>query len=352
MGITARVPGIRGHRVLRALTGPVVTVVALAAAVAAGCGAQPAGVGGPAPEGSPPTEAPSLSAGDHAFTLVHDGRARRYVVHVPTAVADSPALVMALHGGGGTADQFKSENGMDEVADRNGFVAVYPDGTGAFDGRLYTWNSGHNCCGYALDQKVDDVGFLLAVLNDLARRQRYDDHRIYVTGHSNGAMMAYRLAAEAADRVAAVVPVGGAMALSDPAPTRPVPLLHIHSVDDPRALYEGGEGPPFPLTNRSVPHERVMDGLDFWADRNGCRPEPVPVEQRTGQLGNRGQTLTRLRWSGCTDGATVEHLRFTGVGHGWPGVEVGRMWQRLLGPSTTMVNASEEVWAFASRFRR
>ena len=72
--------------------------------------------------------------------------------------------------------------------------------------------------------------------------------RVYVTGHSNGAIMAYRLAAEAADRVAAIVSVAGAMALYDPQPSRAGPVLHIHSVDDPRALCDGGEGPPFPGT--------------------------------------------------------------------------------------------------------
>ena len=69
-------------------------------------------------------------------------------------------------------------------------------------------------------------------------------------------MMAYRLAAEAAERIAAIAPVAGAMQLAAFAPARPVPVLHVHSVDDPRALYAGGLGPPFPFTRVRVEHQR------------------------------------------------------------------------------------------------
>ncbi len=293
-----------------------------------------------------------LAPGDHVVSLHHDGRDRRYLVHVPASAGSTPALVVALHGGGGTAQGFKDENGLDAVSDREGFVAVYPDGTGPNPDRLLTWNAGPNCCGSAADNEVDDVGFLDAVLDDLQRRRPYDPTRVYMTGHSNGAIMTYRFALEAADRVAAIVPVAGAMAADDPAPSRRVPVLHIHSVDDPRALYEGGEGPPFPGTTHTVIHEPVEAGLGFWVGVNGCSPTPRETESRTGRGRDRGQTLTRLVWDPCADGTAVEHLRLTGVGHGWPGVRVGLARQSLIGPPTTLIDASEEVWAFVSRFSR
>ncbi|MGE0439074.1 MAG: PHB depolymerase family esterase [Gemmatimonadales bacterium] len=294
-----------------------------------------------------------LRPGDHSFTIRHDGRSRTYLVHVPPGYRGDPApVVLALHGGGGHAAQFKEENGLDAVADRHGFIAVYPDGTGPIRGRLLTWNSAKACCGWALEHRIDDVGFLAAVIANLARRTTIDERRVYVTGHSNGSMMAYRLAAERADLVAAVVGVGGAMDLATFAPSRPVPVLHIHSVDDPRALYEGGLGPPFPGTSTQVPHAPVMAGLDLWANRDGCRAGLVERSRVTGSGANAGQSVTRLAFEGCQAGTAVEHLRLTGAGHGWPGVEVGRVWQKLIGPATTLIDASEEAWAFASRFSR
>ena len=119
------------------------------------------------------------------------------------------------------------------MADAAGFIAVYPAGTGGLPRTLLTWNTGTDCCGFALEQDVDDVGFLVAVVDDLDSRTEVDSRRVYFTGHSNGGIMAYRIAAEAAERVAAIAPVAGAMMQNEFSPSRAVPLLHIHSVDDP-----------------------------------------------------------------------------------------------------------------------
>jgi polyhydroxybutyrate depolymerase len=296
---------------------------------------------------------PQLASGDHVFELQHDGLLRRYIVHVPPRATNRRLPVMlALHGGGGSGAQFQRENRLDPVADREGFLAVYPDGTGPLSGRLLTWNSGVHCCGWARKHAVDDSGFLVAMLDDLGGRAPIDPRRLYVTGHSNGAMMAYRLAAEHADRVAAIVAVGGAMDVAEFRPVRPVAVLDIHSVDDPRALYAGGLGPAFPGTNHRVDHQPVERGLALWAANNGCDATPLIENTLTGDDRNPGQTATRLVYTNCRPDGDVEQLRLTGVGHGWPGVEVGWLRRRIIGPDTTLVNASEEAWAFASRFTR
>jgi polyhydroxybutyrate depolymerase len=295
----------------------------------------------------------SLAPGDHTITLQQGDLQRRYHVHVPPHRAGRPLPVMlALHGGGGSGRQFQRENGLDPVADRERFLAVYPDGTGPFRGRLLTWNAGTHCCGWARAHDVDDSGFLRRVLDDLATRTAVDPGRIYVTGHSNGAMMAYRFAAEQADTVTAIIPVGGAMDLERLAPSRPVAVLHIHSVDDPRALYDGGTGPKFPGTDHRVEHRPVMRGLALWARHNGCADRPVTRAERTGSGADAGQTLSHLVYPGCRPGSAVEHLRLGGSGHGWPGVQAPRLRQRLLGPPTTLIDAAEEAWRFAARFAR
>ena len=146
--------------------------------------------------------------------LEHGGRARSYVLHVPLRQASGPRpLLLAFHGGGGNGPGFQEYAGLDALADRDGWLVAYPNGTSRwFDERLLTWNAG-DCCGYAQAPTVDDVGFALAVIDDVARPRTADRRRVYATGHSNGAMLAYRLAAEAAERVAAIAPVAGAMSL-------------------------------------------------------------------------------------------------------------------------------------------
>jgi polyhydroxybutyrate depolymerase len=302
---------------------------------------------------SVPSLHPQLAAGDHTIELRYDGLQRRYIVHVPRqSVGRLSPVMLALHGGGGSGAQFQRENRLDPVADREGFLAVYPDGTGPLSGRLLTWNSGVHCCGWAREHAVDDTGFLIAVLDDLGGRALIDPRRLYVTGHSNGAMMAYRLAAERADRVTAIIAVGGAMDVAEFRPVRPVAVLDIHSVDDPRALYAGGLGPAFPGTNHRVDHQPVERGLALWAANNGCDATPQIENTLIGDDRNSGQTATRLVYTNCSPNGDVEQLRLTGVGHGWPGVKVGWLRRRIIGPGTTLVNASEEAWAFASRFTR
>lgn len=293
-----------------------------------------------------------LTPGDHEITLRHGGRERRAIVHVPTAGAGAPLpVVLAFHGGGGEAAGFQAYAGLDEVADREGFLVVYPHGTGPLSRRLLTWNAG-DCCGYAVDNGVDDVGFAVALLDHVAGRSRLDPRRVYATGHSNGSMMAYRLAAERADRVAAAAGIAGAMNLDTFAPVRAVPILHIHSIDDPRAPYEGGLGPPFPMTDRQMEHRSVEEMLERWVGHDGCPAEPAVGEtiRGTPETPAEGHTATRLTWSPCREGTEVVHLRLTGAGHGWPGDAGSRARDRLTGAPTTIVDASEEAWSFFARF--
>jgi polyhydroxybutyrate depolymerase len=295
----------------------------------------------------------SLGAGDHERSLAIGGTTRTYIAHVPPRVREGRPLpvVFAFHGGGGNASGFKAYAGFDALADREGFVVVYPDGSGRLGRRLLTWNAG-GCCGYAAAQNVDDVAFALSVLRDLARNVSVDPARVYATGHSNGAMMAYRLAIEASERIAAIAPVAGAMQTPSFPPARPVSVLHIHSVDDPRALYAGGLGPPFPGTQSRVSHRAVEPELQRWVAHDRCPAEPRTVEQRTTpSRGRADHTATLLLWGPCAGGAEVQLWKLTGAGHGWPGGHVP-LPENVMGPETVTIDAALEVWRFVSRFRR
>jgi polyhydroxybutyrate depolymerase len=296
--------------------------------------------------------APALSPGDHGFSLEHHGLVRSYVVRVPPAAGKRELLpvVVNFHGGGSNAKTQKWYSRMDAAADRHGFIAVYPNGSGGVGDRFHTWNAG-NCCGWSALNRVDDVGFTLAVLEDLARRIPIDRARIYATGLSNGSMMAYRVAAEASDRIAAVAGVAGAMTLPTFAPKLPVPVLHIHSVDDERARYGGGLGPALPMTDTRVFHASVSDMLKKWLDHNGCPAERTAATPIAGSGADAGHTATRFTWSPCRAGSEVMLLRLAGPGHVWPGGQRDFL-PVLLGTSTAVIDANEEMWRFFARFRR
>jgi polyhydroxybutyrate depolymerase len=299
-----------------------------------------------------PAAAPArLAPGDQEIRLAHGGRERFYLVHAPPAAASGAALpvVLVFHGGGGTAEAQQEWAGMDRVADQEGFLAVYPAGTGRFERRLLTWNAG-GCCGYASDHDVDDVGFVAALLDDLATRASVDPARVYATGLSNGGMLSYRLASDLAERIAAIATVGGARLAEPLRASRPVPVLHIHSVDDPRAPFAGGPGPRFPFLRR-VMHPPVEDVIRQWVAHDGCPREPREAERREVAKGapDAGHTATLLVYGPCTDGSEVALWRLTGAGHVWPGPGA-RYPERLLGAPTSVLVASEEVWRFFRRF--
>ena len=159
---------------------------------------------------------------------------------------------------------------MDATADRDGFVVVYPNGTGRGT-RALTWNAG-GCCGAAARNNVDDVGFIRAVLDDLATRIHIDRARVYATGMSNGAMMVYRLGVEALDRIAAIAPVEGAVMVRTSGLTRLMPLMIFNSVDDRYVLYQGRFGRLGWITHET-PFPRVDDEVARWRGFDGCPPE-------------------------------------------------------------------------------
>jgi polyhydroxybutyrate depolymerase len=295
--------------------------------------------------------ASGFAPGNHLLRLTHDGRTRSAIVHVPPQAASGQPLpvVLNFHGASGDARSHQQYVGMDRLADRAGFVIVYPNGTGPIPDQLLTWNAG-TCCGPAQADGVDDIGFVRALLDDIPRHLAADPARVYATGLSNGAMLTYRLAAEAPERFAAIAPVAGAMALVPFAPRAPISILHIHSVDDPLTRYAGGLGPQFSPDETRTMHAPVAETLARWRGFMGCPARPITTAERGAPAGSSAarQSATRFLWSPCRRGTEIVHWRLTGSGHVWPGSK--RIYaQGLFGPPTDVIDANLEIWEF---FRR
>lgn len=275
-------------------------------------------------------------------SLVHDGLTRTYKVYDFGRGAPAPVVIM-LHGGGGNADNAIRMSGFNQIVARQGAIAVYPEGTsGRLGLPLLTWNAGH-CCAAAMENEVDDVGFIEAVIDTLVASGRADASRIYVTGMSNGAMMAHRLGRELSAKIAAIAPVVGAVFGDEAPPQAPVPAFVIVGADDTVVPPEGGHLQLRGLLgNRSAADHEVAPAIDqalYWARHNGCS-EP----RRSSDAA--AETTT---WAQCRSGAPVVFHRVLDNGHAWPGGEAGRPGAP---PPTTAFDASAEMWRFFTTVQR
>jgi polyhydroxybutyrate depolymerase len=292
----------------------------------------------------------------YSFTLTYGHRVRSYLLHVPPAAASGKPLPLVLNLAGATQNGLLEElqTGMDNSADNDGYLVAYPNGTRistvltpdpVAKEAQYGWNAGE-CCGLPVTKKVDDVGFLLKVISNIASRTPVDLRRVYATGISNGGMMAYALAAEASDHFAAISSVSGQVELPTIHPTRAVPTLEFHSVNDPIALFDGVKNTNPKLTLS------VMEGIDQWVKADGCSTKPRVGKTivGTGAI-SAGETATLVTYTHCRSGAEVALWRFTGSGHVWPGASynTGPMNTWFLagvGRGTVLVNANETMWQF------
>jgi polyhydroxybutyrate depolymerase len=180
--------------------------------------------------------ASTLKTGDNKATLAFGGRTRSYVVYVPTSVKAGVAvpLVFDFHGHGANAAQEESSSGWKKKADQAGFIVVYPEGIDA------SWNVG-SCCGLAMSENVDDVGFTRAMIQAVSKAACIDGKRIYATGMSNGAGFTHRLACEAADVIAAIAAASADLVADPCVPSRPISELSIRGLSDTMVAYEGGK---------------------------------------------------------------------------------------------------------------
>jgi len=261
---------------------------------------------------------------------------RSYEIDVPAHRERAQALpvVIVFHGGGGAADSVRRQSRMSARGEADGFITVYPQGSGGIAGRLKTWNAG-TCCGPAMQQRIDEMAFVAALLDDLAAAVAIDRARVYATGISNGGMMAYEVACAFADRIAAIAVVAGEMtALERCRPSRPVPVLVIHGSDDRNLPVDGGVG-----AKAFAVHDvrSVAAAVEFWMRHDGC------ADSARSEVAG---TVRRTRYASCSGGSEVEFVMIEGGGHSWPG---GDRVARFLDPPSQALDATAEIWRFFAR---
>ena len=278
---------------------------------------------------------PVLSGCTRGYETVRvDDLTRRYLLHVPPGISgDKPVpLVLALHQFLDTPTGMRSMTGLNALADREGFLVVYPKG------RWRRWEADSDPCGR-------DHRFLDVLIDHLASRHPVDPSRIYATGASAGAFMIQAYARHT-DRLAAIAPVMGTLSrnlASDDAVPPPLAVLLIHGIEDPVIPYAGGAA--------GGPHARVFlsaeDTAAYWAAAVGCGIEP---EVTTTPVGDSDTVFVRRFAYACPEGAEVMLLAVGGCGHSWPGHQ-SRFPRFLVGPSVAEPDATEQIWDFFVRLR-
>jgi polyhydroxybutyrate depolymerase len=282
-----------------------------------------------------PPPVPATAPQMQLRTIQSGGLDRYFRVHEPVGYdpQQSYPLVMAFHGGGGNAVQFADQTEMYVTADSNGFLLVFPEGTGLLGGpplyALETWNAG-NCCGWAQSHNVDDVLFVRDMVAALAGEWNVDLDHVYATGHSNGGMMSYRLGMEAPDLVTAIAPNAAALGVPG-VPATDVPLLVMHGRLDTNVPFQGGVG--------SGP-----SGTDFRSQRESVMPFA-----RANGVGSYALMETRGqadRYEGIgSSGSPVHYWYLRDGGHSWPGHG-----SAIGDPVNMDIDANDETWAFFSQF--
>jgi polyhydroxybutyrate depolymerase len=293
----------------------------------------------------------TLAKGSLAFGGPAGEMRRTYQTYIPKDLPRGAPLMLVMHGSGEGATQIRigTGYGFERLADQNGFAVVYPNAA-SFD-----WNDCSKVGDFKVNgTEVDDVGFLIALVDKLITDTGVDRTRVFATGVSAGGFMSLRLALEAPARFRAVA----AVAASVPAPdnfkctpatagTGTTSVMIMNGTDDPLVPFAGGEVNLLGLFYKGGNVRSSRDAAQYFADRNQLTGAPVTTQTTVAD----GVRVERVRWSkdanGSDSNVTVELVAIHGGGHGLPQPYYKR--PRLLGPSPMGPDGTEVIWRFLAR---
>ena len=279
--------------------------------------------------------------GQNIYDSMYVGnRWRTFMTHLPTGYNSNTIypLILGFHGGQQAATSaqgwsvFAYQSKLSEKSDSAGFIVVYPEGVVINQNR--SWNAG-DCCPPAMNQQVDDVGFINQLLDSLFSHYSIDSTRVYATGSSNGGMLCYRLACELSHRFAAIAPNACSQMYSPCNPQNKIPIISFHSQVDPIVSYVGGMGGAPPLTNVQFPSQDSI--LQFWSQRNNCQTRDTIIN------GN-GMNYTYINIHNCACQTEIHHYATSDGSHSWPGGNPNN------NPVSMQLSATYLLWEFFQNY--
>ncbi len=286
---------------------------------------------------------PPLNGEMRHIELNVDGNRREYHYYLTDKLADNAPIVFVLHGSGMNGESTRAVYGyrFDELADKHGFIPVYPTG---FENH---WNDCRAGADYEANlQDIDDIAFFEAIVADLVSRHDADRQRVFVTGLSNGGHMAYKLALEAPNLVTAVAPVAANLPVWDESDCEPsgvpVSVAIMNGTEDPVNPYPGGVVSIFGNTSRGTVMAS-MESAEYFAALAGYQketevrslPDVDPEDDSTIELTSWAESGLPL----------VRHYGVIGGGHTVPS-KIAEMPEFLVGPTNRDIEGADELWAY------
>lgn len=294
---------------------------------------------------SPPTL--SLPGSLHAASMDWDGYKRSYSYYIPEKTSANPALVFVFHGSFGNAEMSRSMYGyaFEQLAEENGFIVIYPEG----------YKKHYNGCrkngSYdANTLKIDDVGFMRALVAQFIQTHKVNPKEVFATGISNGGQMALRLALEAPDLVAAVAPIATSMPTEDNmdcvASAKPVSFLLMNGTNDPMNPFNGGKVALYGLLGSRGEVISSIATVKYFAELAGHNQNPTIILLKDTVVDDNS-TIEVTRWqdTGSENRRdSVALYRVVGGGHSAPHPDIKL--PKLLGGSNQDIIAAEAIWVF------
>ena len=279
--------------------------------------------------------------------VIHEGVEREYIIHVPENLNQDSPIVLVIHGYTGSAEGIAAYTGMNNIAEREGFIAVYPQGTIDSNGNTF-FNVGYE---FNDDSPINDVSFIRELVRSISQEFNLKRKKAFATGMSNGGDMSYLLACTSSDLFKAVAPVAGVLmkGLKDSCELNsPVPIFEIHGTADKISLFEGD------LNNEGGwgAYYDLPSTIDFFAERYQLTNKSVK-QTISKESGADYDIFFERHWSDDLE-EEVWMYRIEDGRHVWPGIKLN-WWNNPLawfyfGSGNEDINASEEVWSFFKKY--
>src|SRR5437867_3820686 len=295
---------------------------------------------------TPLSAVPRLSGTLTKGTITVAGLTRTYSTYVPLELPKGAPLVVVMHGAGENGARMRVETGygFERLADEHGFAVVYPN---AYEGYWDVCTIAEDVSANGLN--IDDVGFLMRMVDKLVSEISIDPARVFAAGSSRGGFMAFRLALEAPSRFRAVAAVSANVPSPENFKCKPKrqgtpSVMIMNGTDDPLVPFDGGSVSLFGLFYRLGKVRSSAESGQYFADLNHITGAP---ERKETQVAG-GVRVEQVLWRNNSN-VEVELVAIHGGGHGIP--QPYRRHPRLLGPSPTEPNGPAVIWAFFERQR-